>query len=185
MKLKADAYADYTGTDIYNLWLSEKRAQRIVDFLMAKGLTASRIIAKGHGNTNPISNCTKCTEEENRLNRRAELIIYQGDVLPSEAGSRKAEELVDSKKIVFRIQIFTSKERVFLAPANFNGMENVEEYQDEGLYKYVVELTYDYDYAKTVLLNEVRNNGYKDAFIVAFREGKRIPVKETMDPLNQ
>mgnify|MGYP001572046577 CR=1 FL=1 len=89
------------------------------------------------------------------------------------------------KDIVFRIQIHASKERVFMAPANFQRMENVEEYQEEELYKYVVESSYSYDYAKDVLLNQVRRQGFQDAFIVAYRKGTRISVKDALKLLKK
>lgn len=85
------------------------------------------------------------------------------------------------KEISFKIQILAKKEPIFSTPVNFKGMENIEEYKEEGLFKYVVGLAYDYDYAKSVLLNEVRMQGFADAFIVAFHKGKRIPVKEAIE----
>ncbi|MBL4656486.1 MAG: type IX secretion system membrane protein PorP/SprF [Flavobacteriales bacterium] len=91
----------------------------------------------------------------------------------------------DRKSVTFKIQLLAKKEPVFVTPVNFNGMENVEEYQEGDLYKYVVGVAYDYDYAKDVLLDQVKRQGYKDAFIVAYTQDKRISIKEALKLLKQ
>ena len=62
--------------------------------------------------------------------------------------------------IVFRIQILTRKEPLFLTPVNFKGLENVGEYQENGVFKYVIGRADNYDYAKNVLLNLAKMGGY-------------------------
>ena len=53
--------------DAYNITLSSKRATVIVDFLLAKGIAANRITAKGFGNAIPLSdNLSKKGRQENR-----------------------------------------------------------------------------------------------------------------------
>ena len=89
------------------------------------------------------------------------------------------------KAIVFRIQIRSSKNPIYLAPVNFRGLKNVEEYFDDGIYKYVFGAAYDYGYARDVLLNQMRSKGFKDAFIVVFMEGNKISVKKALELLKQ
>ena len=56
------------------------RAQAVVDYLISKGISPNRLIAKGWGKTNPvIPNAT--TEEEHQLNRRTTFNIIQSDEL--------------------------------------------------------------------------------------------------------
>ena len=45
--------SDYVGNDETNLELSQKRAQSVVDYLIEKGITADRLVAKGYGETKP------------------------------------------------------------------------------------------------------------------------------------
>lgn len=47
------SHTDINGKDKYNVWLSQKRAQRVVDYLIEKGIKASRLSAKGYGSTLP------------------------------------------------------------------------------------------------------------------------------------
>ncbi|MBL4578512.1 MAG: type IX secretion system membrane protein PorP/SprF [Flavobacteriales bacterium] len=86
----------------------------------------------------------------------------------------------DKQKVEFKIQLLARKEPIYMTPVNFKGLENVEEYEEDGLFKYTIGLADNYDYARRVLLNEMKMQGFQDAFIVAFYEGKRISVKEAL-----
>jgi outer membrane protein OmpA-like peptidoglycan-associated protein len=66
-------YTDSTGTDRYNLTLSEKRALSVVDYLVSKGILQDRLRFKGYGNTSPIGN--NVTFEGRKMNRRTEVKI--------------------------------------------------------------------------------------------------------------
>src|SRR5690606_26262820 len=78
--VQINSYCDERGTDEYNIKLSQQRAQAVVDYLISKGISPNRLIAKGWGKTNPvIPNAT--TEEEHQLNRRTTFNIIQSDEL--------------------------------------------------------------------------------------------------------
>ena len=47
-------YTDNTGSEKYNQKLSQKRADAVRDYLVAKGIAASRLTAVGYGEANPI-----------------------------------------------------------------------------------------------------------------------------------
>ncbi len=66
-------YTDSTGTDEYNLVLSEKRANSVVNYLVSKGISAARLKSKGYGNSSPIGD--NVTPEGRKLNRRTEAKI--------------------------------------------------------------------------------------------------------------
>lgn len=66
-------YTDSTGTDEHNLVLSEKRANSVVDYLVGKGISSSRLKPKGYGNSFPVGDNE--TQEGRRLNRRTEAKI--------------------------------------------------------------------------------------------------------------
>lgn len=64
-----NSHTDEQGTDDYNMKLSEKRAQSVVDYLISKGISPTRLAAKGFGESQPlIKNAS--TEEEHQKNRR-------------------------------------------------------------------------------------------------------------------
>jgi N-acetylmuramoyl-L-alanine amidase len=80
---------------------------------------------------------------------------------------------------VFKIQIATTSQRKAPSPANFNGLQAVEMYQEKQLYKYVYGSFFELDQAKESL-KDVRKSGFPDAFIVAFHKGEKISVQEAI-----
>ena len=71
IKVEIQGYADNTGTPQYNQWLSERRAKRVMDYLVSKGINPERLQAKGYGSTRPVA--SNATEEGRAQNRRVEL----------------------------------------------------------------------------------------------------------------
>ena len=47
------SHTDTRNTDEYNLILSQKRAQSVVDYLISKGIELDRLTAKGYGKSSP------------------------------------------------------------------------------------------------------------------------------------
>ena len=81
MKIKIESYTDSRGPDQYNLILSDKRAKSTRDYIVSRGIDASRIIsAIGYGETDLVNDCTngvKCTEAQQQANRRSKFIIIE------------------------------------------------------------------------------------------------------------
>ena len=71
MEVEVQGHTDNTGSAKYNQWLSEKRAQKVEDYLVSKGIDPSRLEAKGYGLTQPVE--SNATEEGRAQNRRVEL----------------------------------------------------------------------------------------------------------------
>lgn len=62
-----EGYTDSMGPDAYNLGLSQRRAQAVLDYLKGHGLSAENFAMKGFGKANPIaSNATSVGRAENR-----------------------------------------------------------------------------------------------------------------------
>ena len=78
LKVELGSHTDSRGSDSYNKWLSQKRSDSAVGYILQKGIDPSRIVAKGYGETLLINRCKngiKCTDEEHRKNRRTEFKI--------------------------------------------------------------------------------------------------------------
>ncbi|MBL6445675.1 PorP/SprF family type IX secretion system membrane protein [Fulvivirga sp. 29W222] len=74
-KVKVIGHASSSGDEAFNLQLSEKRAQRIANSLLEKGIDPSRVISIGKGEKEPIAdNSTKQGASENR---RVQIVFYQ------------------------------------------------------------------------------------------------------------
>ncbi|MBL0525415.1 OmpA family protein [Aeromonas dhakensis] len=52
-------YTDRIGSDAYNQKLSEARARTVANFLVSKGMAASKVAIEGRGEANPVTG-TKC-----------------------------------------------------------------------------------------------------------------------------
>lgn len=70
LKIFVQSYCDKNGTVQYNIWLSEKRMNRVIDYLVANGIERSRIAGNFKGEAEPLVNCKNCNERQLRLNRR-------------------------------------------------------------------------------------------------------------------
>ena len=79
IKIEIGGYTDSTGTDEYNLKLSEKRALSVVDYLIQVGIASARLKYKGYGNQSPVGD--NVTSEGRKLNRRTEVKIIEGKKL--------------------------------------------------------------------------------------------------------
>ncbi len=80
IKIEVGSHTDSREEDNYNLWLSERRAMRTVEYIISKGIDPSRISGKGYGETQLINNCRNgipCSDGEHQLNRRSEFIVLQ------------------------------------------------------------------------------------------------------------
>lgn len=82
-----------------------------------------------------------------------------------------------SQDVYYCVQLATSGIKKDLSPQNFKGVEGVKYYQDGGLYKYIVGSTQDIKTAEALKMN-MQEKGFKDAFIVALADGKRITISE-------
>jgi len=79
-----EGHTDYVGTEEYNMKLSQRRAESVMNYLVEKfGIEQSRLSAKGYGKTRPIADNT--TEQGRIKNRRIDAIIdcvMEADFVP-------------------------------------------------------------------------------------------------------
>ena len=68
-------FTDSTGSEAYNLQLSERRAKAVADYLIYKGVSVARIATKGFGEDPTYFVASNDTEEGRSLNRRVEIKI--------------------------------------------------------------------------------------------------------------
>ena len=69
-----EGHTDDVGTNEYNMKLSQRRADSVVDYLVRKhGIAPSRLTAVGYGETRPLAD--NASEEGKRQNRRIDAVI--------------------------------------------------------------------------------------------------------------
>jgi outer membrane protein OmpA-like peptidoglycan-associated protein len=80
LKVELSSHTDSRGIDSYNELLSQQRSNSCVNYIISKGISPERIIAKGYGEyklKNRCANDIECSDEEHQQNRRTELKIIQ------------------------------------------------------------------------------------------------------------
>ena len=77
------AHTDTNGSEEYNIKLSQRRAQAVVDYLIQNGIEKERIIAFGYGESQPLV-YPELSDYDEQLNRRAEFRIRSMDYKPKE-----------------------------------------------------------------------------------------------------
>jgi len=69
------AHTDSYGSDEYNVKLSANRARSVMDYIISRGVSPSRIRSEGYGETKPVA--PNDTPENRQLNRRVEFTILK------------------------------------------------------------------------------------------------------------
>ena len=83
ISIELSSHTDDRATVEYNLDLSQRRAESAVNYIISKGISKNRLIAKGYGESELIiKNAT--SEEEHQINRRTEFKVIKYDENESE-----------------------------------------------------------------------------------------------------
>ncbi|HTH55508.1 MAG TPA: OmpA family protein [Cyclobacteriaceae bacterium] len=75
LKLEIGGHTDSDGPDDYNLWLSQARAQAVVDYVISQGASKEQLVAKGYGETKPVAEGESMQAKS--TNRRVEFTILE------------------------------------------------------------------------------------------------------------
>lgn len=78
LNIQLRSHTDSRGSDSYNKDLSQRRAESVVDYLIAEGIARDRFTAMGFGESRLLNECAdgvECTEEQHQKNRRTEFEV--------------------------------------------------------------------------------------------------------------
>lgn len=134
-QVQLSSYTDDSGTDAYNLELSQSRADSAVNYMISKGVEKSRISGKGYGKNLPIHRGIPgkpLTLKDHRENRRME--IYLSSYRPQQSTVNEikrpsGENLTEIAKPLFRYYLilssFTDREQAgaFFKRAKAEGLK--------------------------------------------------------------
>lgn len=82
-------HTDDTGSDSYNMGLSQRRADAAAAFLQSQGIARSRIQTSGKGESEPVA--TNESDAGRQQNRRVEVAIYASEAYRQELMRRNQE----------------------------------------------------------------------------------------------
>ncbi len=177
-----------SGPASYDLYFSVKKAEQVADHLERKGIDRDRLYIKGCGAFYPraVGPAGQPPNPSlNRLNRRIELHIYNTDGLPidliyeqpnipSDVISQKAKQFSKMQPgLVFRVQIAAVGQ--MFQHEIFNTADDAMIIWDSDVRKYKYTLGSFKQYADALSLrDDLRTQGFGDAFIVAYVEGALV-----------
>jgi N-acetylmuramoyl-L-alanine amidase len=96
---------------------------------------------------------------------------------------KTAQSTSDPGKIIFMVQIATSSARIETRPENFQGLNNVVEIRSQDQTKYA---TGNFnDYLSAVNYRKEIEKVFPDAFVIALKDNKILPLQQAMDEKNE
>lgn len=87
MVTELSSHTDSRGSAAYNVNLSQCRADAAVAYIVSKGISASRIVPKGFGESRLVNECgdgIECSEAKHQENRRTEFVIAACETCPKQ-----------------------------------------------------------------------------------------------------
>ncbi|MDR2814755.1 MAG: OmpA family protein [Prevotellaceae bacterium] len=92
ISIEISSHSDSRGDSTFNLNLSQKRAQSVVDYLVSKGIDVSRLRAKGYGETTPRV-VDKALAAQHRFLKEG--AVLNDDFIRQNVRNKEDEEIVD------------------------------------------------------------------------------------------
>ncbi|HKK11116.1 MAG TPA: OmpA family protein, partial [Bacteroidales bacterium] len=198
--IQINSHTDSRGSDSYNQRLSQRRAQRVVDYLTRNGVSPDRLFARGYGEKRLLVK-NASAETEHQLNRRTAFKVLavlaekssptHEPAIAEESGSGtqqkveqgSTEERAITNNLSYRVQVMVTSKR--LDEDSFrklvSGIPNVRLFREKSgeVFKYQIGERSTYQQA-VELRRQVVALGQKDCFIKAYHRGEKVSVNEAL-----
>ena len=177
--LNSEAGANTMAKGIYHAFLNYKREQEI----RLTGASKTIIPTEEPSTNAPeIAQTQKDSEEVDSTPKQRELIAEAKTpaTTAKTAPIRPivSESATNDSEITFKIQILTSSKPLTKNDKRLKGLKDAEYYKEGGLYKYTYGASSDYN--KVLRTKRTISAQFKDAFIIAFRNGEKMNVNEAI-----
>jgi N-acetylmuramoyl-L-alanine amidase len=119
------------------------------------------------------------------IDRRSNLTVVVADepVLPdNETGTESPSDPMLSNQVIFSIQLASSKNKVAPDPSSFKGYNQIMVIEDGRWFKYL--MGNESDYHSALEKCQSVKSDFPDAFVVASRGGKIIPLSDALEEIN-
>ena len=176
LRIQVIGHTDAIGTPEYNLSLSEKRSQAVINYLIKKGINKFRFIASGEGEDKPIAININPDGTDNpdgrRYNRRVEIkVLSEGKVKIISQLYFIPEHIQLIEKELYYIIIANQSEKLSKEQLNKLKELNIEVIQQtfngNNLYYFG---SFNEKSEALILLNDVISEGFNDAQLMSSTE---------------
>lgn len=178
--LNSEAGANTMANGIYRAFLNYKREHEI----RLTGASKTIIPAEQEETNAPeIAQIQQDLQKENP-NRQQKELVAEANTKPANASKSTskrpivAESATNDSEITFKIQILISSKPLAKNDKRLKGLKNVDYYKEKGLYKYTYGASGDYN--KVLRTKRSITPQFKDAFIIAFRNGEKMNINEAI-----
>lgn len=112
------------------------------------------------------------------------ILKYKNSIDLNTVNEVSAKDLVEESElefenITFKVQIAASSRKLEPKPYNFKGLSDISRISQGNIYKYYFGNTSDYNQAKA-LVKEAKAKGYATSFVVAFKDGNKVPLADVL-----
>lgn len=178
--LNSEAGANTMARGIYHAFLNYKREQEI----RLTGASKTILPTEEPTTSAPeIAQAQKDSEKVDSTPKQREPIA-EARTQPATATKNTPKQAIVSEsatndsEITFKIQILTSSKPLTKNDKRLKGFKDTEYYKEGGLYKYTYGASSDYN--KVLRTKRTISAQFKDAFIIAFRNGEKMNVNEAI-----
>lgn len=97
IRLELGSHTDCRADSLYNMDLSQRRADSAVNYIVSRNIDRERLVARGYGESRLVNDCAcegnwvkrACTEEEHQLNRRTTFKLLDNKYVPKSKAEMK------------------------------------------------------------------------------------------------
>lgn len=176
--LNTDHGSTTLARGIYRAFLSYKREQEIRLTGASRTVIPQEEPVKVIAETEPQAE-SPGKKETARPVRRNETTAQTAKAKQAPQRPIVAESATNDGNITFKVQILTSSRPLTKNDARLKGLKGVDYYKEGGVYKYTYGASSDYN--KVARTRRNISEQFKDAFIIAFKNGEKINVNEAIN----
>lgn len=172
IEIELISHTDARGGDRYNRRLSQRRAEKAVDYLVTSGVERGRITPRGEGENSLRNDCddnVECTEAEHQYNRRTEVRITKIDapIVVKFVNNYPSYISEAPSSVKYSGRNSSSDDSSFNSDDDYTPVDGDDNYNPDGRYKVVAGAFANINNAEKRLV-QVRELGYNNADILKF-----------------